>query len=251
VATYDGTTTKLYVNGVEKASTPAPTPGPLPETAGNLFIGKPEYSNHSFTGLIDEVALWDHALSAAEIAQQYQNARMGGVPGCPPATPTATYLAARGDQRGRRLRCRRNLFVTGVVEPLSQAPSTRVYWPCTLCPQTPRRLEPDDPERNRTPWPRRDNCWCIPAGWSYTLSTDTAGGKEVKGYVGKFTLDGTAGASADGPSGTPPANLFSYGGVEYFDGATVLTVAGTPYLYAVGGGQPCSYSGPTSWQDSI
>ncbi|HSB67815.1 MAG TPA: choice-of-anchor tandem repeat GloVer-containing protein, partial [Candidatus Methylomirabilis sp.] len=76
-ATYDGTTAKLYVNGVEKASTPAPAPGPLPETDGNIFIGKPEFSNHSFLGLIDEVAIWDHALSAAEIAQQYQNGLNG------------------------------------------------------------------------------------------------------------------------------------------------------------------------------
>jgi YVTN family beta-propeller protein len=76
-ATYDGDTIKTYVNGVEKASQTLSTPTPLPETLGNIYIGAPEFSNHSFLGLIDEVAIWDHALSAEVIGQHYQNG-LGG-----------------------------------------------------------------------------------------------------------------------------------------------------------------------------
>ena len=89
--TYDGTAVKVYVNGVEKASAAAATPGPIPETLGNIYIGRPEYSNHSFLGLIDEVAIWDHALSAAEIAQQYQN----GLGGTGYLAPSSTLTVAR------------------------------------------------------------------------------------------------------------------------------------------------------------
>ncbi len=71
--TYDGATVKLYVNGVQKVSQAAATPGDLPTTAGDIYIGRPEYSNHSYLGLLDEVAIWDRALTAAEINQQYQN----------------------------------------------------------------------------------------------------------------------------------------------------------------------------------
>ncbi len=76
-ATYDGTTVKLYVNGVLKASQAAPTPGDLPATTGDIYIGMPQYSNHSFLGMLDEVALFDRALSAGEISQQYQNGLSG------------------------------------------------------------------------------------------------------------------------------------------------------------------------------
>jgi hypothetical protein len=76
-ATYDGSTIKTYVNGVEKASQAVSTPAPLPETLGNIYIGAPEFSNHSFLGLIDEVAIWDHALSAEEIERHYQNGLAG------------------------------------------------------------------------------------------------------------------------------------------------------------------------------
>jgi len=64
-ASYDGSTLRLYVNGVLVASTPQagsidPAPGPL-RIGGNSVWG--EY----FTGRIDEVRIYSRALSAAEI----------------------------------------------------------------------------------------------------------------------------------------------------------------------------------------
>lgn len=89
---YDGTTFRIYVNGVEKANASAPVPGPLPETLGNIYIGAPEFSNHSFLGLIDEVALWDRALGAEEIAAQYQRGLLGQ--GYLPPSPVQMHALA-------------------------------------------------------------------------------------------------------------------------------------------------------------
>jgi hypothetical protein len=74
--TYDGTTSKLYVNGVEKASSTT-SAGAITSTAGNVYIGKPEFANHSFTGSIDEVAIWDNALPGSDILKHYQNGLIG------------------------------------------------------------------------------------------------------------------------------------------------------------------------------
>ncbi|MFH0992049.1 MAG: LamG-like jellyroll fold domain-containing protein [bacterium] len=79
VATYDGQTMILYLNGNEVARG---TPG-VSELAGNtheLTIGSRQSGNGeydlSFNGLIDEVRMWDRALSASEILEFYnpQNA---------------------------------------------------------------------------------------------------------------------------------------------------------------------------------
>ena len=85
-------------------------------------------------------------------------------------------------------------------------------------------------------------------GWSYTLTSDPAGGKEVKAVMAKFPLDGSNGAGPEntiwvaGSGGTNSrANFFSYGGVEYGNGATVATENGLPAVYLAAGGQPCSY----------
>ncbi|HQO09667.1 MAG TPA: FG-GAP-like repeat-containing protein [Clostridiales bacterium] len=74
--TYDGTTVKVYVNGLLKSSA-ATAGGPIVQTAGNIHIGKPEFANHSFTGSIDEVAIWDNALPGTEILRHYQNGMNG------------------------------------------------------------------------------------------------------------------------------------------------------------------------------
>jgi len=74
--TYDGTTVKMYVNGVEKNSY-IPAGGSITQTDGNIYIGKPEFANHSFTGSIDEVAIWDNALQGSDILKHYQNGLLG------------------------------------------------------------------------------------------------------------------------------------------------------------------------------
>ena len=63
-ATFDGTTRTLYYDG---ASLVTDTPGSSHDvTAQNFGIGK-TYNDEYFDGILDEVAIWDQALSTSEI----------------------------------------------------------------------------------------------------------------------------------------------------------------------------------------
>lgn len=77
VGTYDGETLRLYVNGVEVASNPSPS-GPIFTGVGDLCIGAHNNQNNCiettvghFNGLIDEVRIYNRALSALEISYLY------------------------------------------------------------------------------------------------------------------------------------------------------------------------------------
>lgn len=70
VGMYDGTNVKLYVNGVLIATTAAT--GPIDTVAASVNIGA--YSNGSsyyFNGLIDEVRIYERALSVTEIQKHF------------------------------------------------------------------------------------------------------------------------------------------------------------------------------------
>ena len=73
--TFDGYTVKLYVNGINQAT--GILESGINISDGNIYIGKPKDSNHSFIGSIDEVAIWDYALSDEEITKHYQNGAYG------------------------------------------------------------------------------------------------------------------------------------------------------------------------------
>ena len=65
-ATYDGTTLRLYVNGVEAAT--KAVSGAIRSSTGPLRIGgNGVWSSEFFAGLIDEVRVYDRPLSAADI----------------------------------------------------------------------------------------------------------------------------------------------------------------------------------------
>lgn len=64
--TYDGTTARLYVNGVEVAA--QAVQGPIKVSDGDVRIGGNAVWGEWFKGDIDEVRIYDRALSAAEIA---------------------------------------------------------------------------------------------------------------------------------------------------------------------------------------
>src|SRR5882762_10354968 len=64
-ATFDGETVRLYVNGVQVASQAQTTP--LASTDGTLQIGGDSYPNEFFAGRIDEVRIYNRALTQAEI----------------------------------------------------------------------------------------------------------------------------------------------------------------------------------------
>lgn len=63
---YDGSDFKLYINGVEDNSTPATNS--IVVTTGNLGIGNNPAGNNPFVGIIDEVGIWNRALTLGEIS---------------------------------------------------------------------------------------------------------------------------------------------------------------------------------------
>ena len=72
--TYDGSTIRLYVDGVEEVSNSAS--GPLQTSSTSLYIGnKPlsSYSGDHFKGIIDEVRIYNRALSTQEINNTMSN----------------------------------------------------------------------------------------------------------------------------------------------------------------------------------
>src|SRR5919198_2322352 len=83
-------------------------------------------------------------------------------------------------------------------------------------------------------------------GQNYSLTNDPVGGKEAKTFLAKFAPDGSSGS---GPGGSTwvtggPGNLgpfFAYSGTEVFGDVRAAVEGGSTFVYAAGGGQPCSY----------
>jgi hypothetical protein len=73
VGTYDGTTTRLYINGAQVATTALTGGATL--NANPLFIGSWDGSSEFFRGVIDEPAVYAGALSAARVAAHYDAGR--------------------------------------------------------------------------------------------------------------------------------------------------------------------------------
>src|SRR5439155_1644055 len=97
-ATFDGATMRLYVNGVQVASQ-AQT-APLAITTGTLQIGADSYAGENFAGRIDEVRIYNRALTAAEIQTDMNTAVAPATPDTqPPTTPSnLTATAVSGSQ---------------------------------------------------------------------------------------------------------------------------------------------------------
>jgi hypothetical protein len=70
--TYDGSAVRLYVNGALAVSQAAS--GSVTSSTGVLRIGGNSVWNEWFAGLIDEVRVYNRALSAAEIQADMQKA---------------------------------------------------------------------------------------------------------------------------------------------------------------------------------
>jgi hypothetical protein len=68
--TYDGSALRLFVDGIQRGGD-YPVSGVIPSDAtGKLYVGNDDgYTNRYFKGAMDEVRLYDRALSATEIAQ--------------------------------------------------------------------------------------------------------------------------------------------------------------------------------------
>jgi len=69
-ATYDGVNLRLYINGIENA-TPVAYAGPIAANTSDLTIGG--IATRYYKGQMDDVRIYNRALSAAEITQLYTN----------------------------------------------------------------------------------------------------------------------------------------------------------------------------------
>jgi hypothetical protein len=78
VGVYDGSSSKLYVDGIEKDSITTCSGNIIPAIGQSTFIGSGHATARNyFDGLIDEVVIYDRALSAAEIMDIYQTGLAG------------------------------------------------------------------------------------------------------------------------------------------------------------------------------
>jgi hypothetical protein len=84
-ATYDGTTFRFFVDGAQVATTTERS-GPLTPGAGPLTIGGNAVYGEWFSGLIDEVRLYDRPLTGAEI-QSDMMTPVGAPATSPPGAP--------------------------------------------------------------------------------------------------------------------------------------------------------------------
>ncbi|HEX7278699.1 MAG TPA: LamG-like jellyroll fold domain-containing protein [Solirubrobacterales bacterium] len=84
-ATYDGATLRYFVNGAQVAS--KAVTGAMPNTANPLRIGGNAVYGDWFSGLIDEVRVYNRALNAAEITADMNAAVGSGAPSPPDTTP--------------------------------------------------------------------------------------------------------------------------------------------------------------------
>jgi hypothetical protein len=121
-ATYDGAKTRLYVNGVEVANQ-AQT-GTIATSANPLQIGGDSIYGQYFKGIIDEVRVYNRALSATEI-QADMNTPLGNIPTAPgnftatvvsPNQVNLSWTASTG-----------NLGVSGYMVERSQGPGNTIF----------------------------------------------------------------------------------------------------------------------------
>jgi len=74
VGTYDGSYMRLYIDGIEDSESPMARSGQIPNTQAHFRIGYTgSSSTQYFLGIIDEVAVYDKALTAEEIRNRYNS----------------------------------------------------------------------------------------------------------------------------------------------------------------------------------
>jgi concanavalin A-like lectin/glucanase superfamily protein/fibronectin type III domain protein/lysyl oxidase len=90
VGAFDGTTRRLYVNGVEVANAPLTGGGTV--SANGLFLGSWDGAQEFFAGTIDDVAIYNKALAPARVTAHFQDG--GGTTPPPPPVAAPTGLTA-------------------------------------------------------------------------------------------------------------------------------------------------------------
>src|SRR6266853_1279183 len=102
-ATFDGETVRLFVNGAEVASQAQTTP--LATTTGTLQIGGDSYPNEFFAGRIDEVRIYNRALTEAEIQADMTNP-IGNAGPLPAVSLSSTNISFTDQVTGTTSRAR-------------------------------------------------------------------------------------------------------------------------------------------------
>src|SRR3989338_2464400 len=72
-ATFDGSTVKAYINGTQSGTDLSVTGSGSPGAGSIKVGGYPAFGDEYFTRLIDEVGIWERALSATEITELYNS----------------------------------------------------------------------------------------------------------------------------------------------------------------------------------
>ncbi|MCC6313640.1 MAG: SH3 domain-containing protein [Thermomicrobiales bacterium] len=91
VAVYDGTAMRLYVNGAEVSQAPAERQ--LIDNSFNFRVGVRSDGDSPFSGIVDEVAIYDQALDAETIAAHYDAGKGGSAQFDAPVTPAGSAAA--------------------------------------------------------------------------------------------------------------------------------------------------------------
>ena len=97
VMTFDGTTLRLYVNGLLAGSRAVPGAMDLPVGDGRIRVGKPDGASYaSFPNVVDEVAVYGHVLTPERVWAHYIAAKCSTV--APPCRrfPRADDLGVGG-----------------------------------------------------------------------------------------------------------------------------------------------------------
>ncbi|MDQ2826026.1 MAG: family 16 glycosylhydrolase [Actinomycetota bacterium] len=90
VGTYDGATQRLFVNGAQVAS--AAFSGPMSVNTNRVVLGSWDTASEYFSGTVDEVAIYAKALTAAQVANHFNQGSA-----TPPPPPPAYRAAVLGD----------------------------------------------------------------------------------------------------------------------------------------------------------
>jgi len=92
--TYNAGSIKFYLDGTQLGSTQSSTYTTIPTTTQNYFVGRRNDNGNMLDGVIDEMGVWDRALSDSEIAELYNGGDGLTYPFTPPpSVPVVDTLA--------------------------------------------------------------------------------------------------------------------------------------------------------------
>jgi hypothetical protein len=91
--TFDGTTMRIYTNGVLAAS--QAQGGTIAPSTDPLFIGGNPYYGHNFAGSIDEVRIYNRALGVTEIQADMSTAVVSTAQAGRPPAPTGLRIVSQ------------------------------------------------------------------------------------------------------------------------------------------------------------